>query len=130
MYRVKIKNIIDERKWEAQFSTLDEAKIWLSQQQKKSGRIPDHKISKLLVDASGNPLLDAQNQKQFEEIVVPAEADFKIENISNDFVLLQKQFDAKKYLAATDWYIIRNIEKGIAVPEEIIIKRQAAREIL
>lgn len=39
-----------------------------------------------------------------------------------------KNQEARAYLAATDWYVIRNQETGVAIPEEIAIKRQEARE--
>ena len=34
----------------------------------------------------------------------------------------------RKYLADTDWYITRNNEKGVAVPAEVTLKRDQARE--
>jgi hypothetical protein len=34
---------------------------------------------------------------------------------------------ARQYLDSTDWYIIRQQETGVAVPQEILDKRQAAR---
>lgn len=34
----------------------------------------------------------------------------------------------KKYLAATDWYVTRKFETGKEIPEDILIKRQEARE--
>lgn len=39
-----------------------------------------------------------------------------------------KNQEARAYLASTDWYVIRNQETGVAIPEEIAIKRQEARE--
>ena len=39
-----------------------------------------------------------------------------------------KNQEARAYLNSTDWYVIRNQETGVAIPEEIAIKRQEARE--
>lgn len=39
----------------------------------------------------------------------------------------QKNMEARTYLTSTDWYIIRKIETGTAVPDAILIARQAAR---
>ena len=39
----------------------------------------------------------------------------------------QKNTEARAYLTSTDWYIIRKMETGTAVPEDILIARQAAR---
>lgn len=35
--------------------------------------------------------------------------------------------EALKYLNDTDWYIIRYHETGVAVPEEVLLKRKQAR---
>lgn len=35
--------------------------------------------------------------------------------------------EARAYLASTDWYIIRNQETGVSVPQEILDARAAAR---
>lgn len=37
---------------------------------------------------------------------------------------------AKTYLASTDWYYTRMLETGRTVPDEVVSKRQAARELL
>tara|TARA_R110002124_G_C8955298_1_gene513654 strand:- start:2326 stop:2535 length:210 start_codon:yes stop_codon:yes gene_type:complete len=34
------------------------------------------------------------------------------------------------YLAETDWYVTRKFETGVAIPQEILIKRQLAREAI
>lgn len=39
----------------------------------------------------------------------------------------QKNVAARVYLTSTDWYIIRKMETGDAVPDAILIARQAAR---
>jgi len=35
---------------------------------------------------------------------------------------------ARAYLASTDWYVIRLTETGVAIPQEITEKREAARQ--
>ena len=37
---------------------------------------------------------------------------------------------AKQYLIDTDWYVIRKIETGKEIPEDILQKRSSARDIL
>lgn len=39
----------------------------------------------------------------------------------------QKNAAARAYLTSTDWYIIRKMETGTAVPDDILIARQEAR---
>lgn len=38
--------------------------------------------------------------------------------------------DLRQYLNETDWLIIRNLETGKAIPEDITEKRRKAREII
>lgn len=44
-------------------------------------------------------------------------------NISN-------AFKAREYLNSTDWYVIRNIENGSAIPDEVATKRLESRVIV
>lgn len=39
-----------------------------------------------------------------------------------------RSIDALRYLASTDWYIVRQQETGKAVPQEVLAERQRARE--
>lgn len=36
--------------------------------------------------------------------------------------------EARAYLNSTDWYVVRFAETGVAIPQEILDARQAARE--
>ena len=40
----------------------------------------------------------------------------------------QKNADARAYLLSTDWYVVRFAETGVAIPDEVIAARKAARE--
>ena len=42
----------------------------------------------------------------------------------------QAKAEALRYLADTDWYAVRLTETGVAIPEEVSIKRAEARAIL
>ena len=58
--------------------------------------------------------------------------DFKcvIEDLSNQGIVSQAQIDSNKaimFLNATDWYVIRQIETGVEMPEEIKQQRAEAR---
>lgn len=39
----------------------------------------------------------------------------------------QKFTTAQKYLANTDWYVTRNAETGVAIPEDVSARRAQAR---
>jgi hypothetical protein len=38
--------------------------------------------------------------------------------------------EARTYLLATDWYVVRRYETGVAVPVDVLTKRQAARGVV
>ena len=40
----------------------------------------------------------------------------------------QKNAEARAYLLSTDWYVVRFAETGVAIPDEVIAARKAARE--
>lgn len=39
------------------------------------------------------------------------------------------RLEALAYLASTDWYVTRKLEKGVEIPEEVTKKRDEARDI-
>ena len=49
------------------------------------------------------------------------------EEIANNQVGIQN-YQARQYLAETDWYVTRKAETGKAIPDDILTKRQEARE--
>ena len=49
------------------------------------------------------------------------------EEIANNQINIQN-YQARKYLADTDWYVTRKAETGKAIPDDILTKRQEARE--
>ena len=49
------------------------------------------------------------------------------EEIANNLVA-SENYSARKYLAETDWYVTRKAETGKAIPDDILTKRQEARE--
>ena len=64
----------------------------------------------IVADENGRPIL----------VDPPAPTEEELQVVRNQ--------EARAYLASTDWYVIRNQETGVAIPEEIAIKRQEARE--
>ncbi len=43
------------------------------------------------------------------------------------YKVIQKTLNAKKYLSETDWYVTRQAEVGTPIPEDILSKRAQAR---
>jgi hypothetical protein len=59
--------------------------------------------------------------------IVPAEYTLEITDISAELEQGRKNATALEYLAATDFYIIRSVDNGELVPEEIKLARAEAR---
>lgn len=59
-----------------------------------------------------------------EAFVMPSDEEIQAEIQAN---LIQ---EAQNYLNSTDWYIVRFVDEGIEVPEDIKIKRAEAREFI
>ncbi len=55
---------------------------------------------------------------EFQEVADPPIIDLEQQQINNA---------ARAYLASTDWYVVRFLEAGIAVPSEVTAQRAAAR---
>ena len=49
------------------------------------------------------------------------------EEIANNLVAMEN-YEARKYLTETDWYVTRKAETGKAIPDDVLTKRQEARE--
>ena len=49
------------------------------------------------------------------------------EEMANNLVA-SENYSARQYLAETDWYVTRKAEIGKAIPDDILTKRQEARE--
>jgi len=58
-----------------------------------------------------------------------AEIEAFIASVESDPVA-QLNMESLQYLASTDWYLTRKFETGVAVPQEVLIKRQEAREAI
>jgi len=61
------------------------------------------------------------------EVTLPAEYEIVTEDMTVQLALLAEQEEAKALLAATDWYIIREMDTGTPCPEDVKQARAAAR---
>jgi len=74
MYRVKIQNLNDNRRWQADFSTEEQAQSWLAEQKVKIGRREAR-----------------EEQVEEEQVQFEAEASYEIENLSENYDYLLAQ---------------------------------------
>ena len=54
--------------------------------------------------------------------------DAQIKNLDDESAVFRSNKDARRYLADTDWYVVRKTETGEAIPDDITTARQEARE--
>lgn len=83
-------------------------------------------ISPAVIDAEGNEISPAQFEVQ--EIHIPSSYEVEVLDITS--LLEQEKINAEAlaFLAATDYVVIRAVEKGEEVSEELKAERQSARD--
>lgn len=119
----------------AKFATQGEADEWISQQVAlKSFGKPERWVDEFDCANQGEVIADALA----EQLVGGPDAEHKQYKFAAQYEIEQEDITAQvaqqatneaslKYLAETDWYVIRNQEVGTAIPEEILTARAAAR---
>jgi hypothetical protein len=134
----------------AQFNTQAEADAWIAEgsAQQWWGKpahtevIPAVKEIKEVVikpevcDENGNVITPAVIETQ--EVIItpettiehPAEFEVVIEDITAEVEARKAIDESLKFLAETDWMVIRQVETGISVPSDILSQRAAARAII
>lgn len=55
-------------------------------------------------------------------------SDSQVQELDNESATFRSNKDARKYLADTDWYVVRKTETGEAIPDDITTARQEARD--
>jgi transcriptional regulator with GAF, ATPase, and Fis domain len=72
-----------------------------------------------------------------QTIIVPIDFDesllgpISISQEDLDSALIKNKIEENvKYLAETDWYVTRKAETGVEIPQEVLAKRQEAREFI
>ena len=102
---------------EAQFTSQAEVDQWVAQCE--------------AVEAWGKPErpeLDEAGQPT--GVILPAEYTIEIEDVTAQLEQELTNAVALSYLASTDWYVTRQIETGIPVPEDIASKRAEMRAMV
>lgn len=79
------------------------------------------------LDEQGNVIQEALPETSHTEYKLAAEYTIEIEDITIQIQTKQESEQARKYLADTDWYILREMDSGVVCPQEIKDLRAAAR---
>jgi hypothetical protein len=137
MIQVIIKNLQNEITHGAEFETIELAQNWINEV-KPSGAWG--KIERVVQDTLLNPVSDEDKAKAIlvedvigfnDEIIkqytLPQEFTIEIEDLTVQLQLEKEKQEAIKYLADTDWYIIRELDNGTPCPVEIKQLRAEAR---
>lgn len=66
------------------------------------------------------------NKIDLDESLIAVE----IEKIEVEIAQQKINQESRDYLNSTDWYVIRQQETGVAIPQDILDARQAAREAI
>ena len=92
----------------------------------------DTQLGKTLKGANGK-LFAICNQIEVidddENITYSADA-IEINNIDEVDEAIVFNDENRKYLRDTDWYVTRFAETGVAIPKDVLAKREEARELL
>jgi len=76
-------------------------------------------------DEDGNPLyVKVLGEVDGEPAMVDSDERLVTKGLKSQFIAQAKD-SANKALAATDWYVIRKAERDVAIPTEVVAKRQA-----
>lgn len=130
--RVKKQNVVTHK---GLFSSQNEADEWINQQVAlKSWGKPERWVDEDLCESQGEVIANAIAEQmtggpENEHKQYKFAAEYVIEQEDITAKVLQEEINAAslKYLAETDWYVIRFLESGVAVPAEVSTQRTAAR---
>lgn len=116
----------------ASFSTLEEANSWLSKHeglrtfgQPKQIIQQQVELSPAVVAEDGSILQEAVLETK--EIELAGDYEVEITDITSQLEQEKINAEALAFLAATDFYIIRELDNGVPCPADIKAKRQEAR---
>ena len=84
--------------------------------------VTDDLYNKLHIGQSEGKIISFDNTIKLPILIDPP--------IDPQEITTTKQKEATNYLNSTDWYYIRKLETGAAIPDDIITKRTEARLVL
>lgn len=140
MFKVEIKkdNVVTNQ---ASFDTELEAQAWIDSGVAENWwGLPERWSSEAwldlvpfdqrFVDLETGEIVEEYSEGLEVEYLYPAEYVVEIHDLTAQASQEKTNEEALKYLADTDWYVIRAMDTGVACPEEIKILRQQARDAI
>jgi hypothetical protein len=118
---------------EASFPSLEEAHAWLAHHESmKSFGQPKQivqqqiELSPAVIAEDGSVLQEAVTEMR--EVELAGEYEVEITDISAKLAQEKINQEAQAFLDATDWIVIKSLEKGLELSPELKAERQAARD--
>lgn len=129
MIKVTIKNREDVQTHGGQFESLAVAQPWIDQcvATNSWGKAAYTEIipaKEAVLDENGIEIEPAIPEQIIEH---PAEYTIEIVDITAEVEQARVNAESLAYLASTDWMVIRQMDSGVAMPEEVKQARQEAR---
>jgi hypothetical protein len=130
--RVKKDNVFTHR---GNFATQNDADEWINQNVAlKSWGKPERWVDEDLCESQGEVIADAIAEQmtggpdhEHKQYKFAAEYEIEQEDITAQLAQAETNSQSLKYLAETDWYVIRKAETNVDVPAEVLTLRAAAR---
>lgn len=119
----------------ATFEDQTKADAWLEHQiSLQTWGKPERWVEEFQISSSGEDISKAiavENiggpDSELKKYKFAADYMIETEDVTAKVAQEKTNFDSLKYLSDTDWYIIRFLESGVAVPTEVTAQRAAAR---
>lgn len=114
---------------QAQFETQQEADAWFEREKanhsfgKPAG---EYEINSLSVEELFTEL--SRREENGIYITIPDQFEVMVNDVTDASQQEAINLEARAYLAETDWYVIRKMDTGVAVPAEIELAREQARQ--
>lgn len=135
MIRVRVKNRSGQQTHGGDFNSSEEAHAWVvSQESIKAFGKPERWVHEDDLSVMGEDKLQAIAS---EDVGGPDEmkkrykfsADYTIESedITSEILAAVERNQALEYLNETDWYVLRKVETGVEIPDEVRNLRSEAR---
>lgn len=137
MFKIQIKNLANVLTNEAQFDTMQNLNAWYNSIAPSGsfGKLEREvrEVSPGVLDNNEDISKSVSSREEViagETVVIhtlPQEFTVEITDVTVEHQAMLESNEARAYLHATDWYIIREFDAGIACSQEIKDLRAAAR---
>lgn len=80
-----------------------------------------------IFDPETGEIIQEAVEAEYGELTIAGDYTLRFVDVTQEIEQNNTNHEALSYLAETDWYVIRNIETGAEIPEEVLTNRAIAR---